>query len=672
LSAASAAPADGSRALSTVREAIMRVIGTAGHVDHGKSTLVQALTGIHPDRLKEEREREMTIDLGFAWISLPTGKSGESEDVGIVDVPGHRDFIENMLAGVGGIDAALFVVAADEGVMPQTREHLAILDILQINGGVVALTKIDLVGENEQSRAEWLDLVEADLTHVLQKTVLQDAPIVRVSARMGWGISELKDALSACLAERSPRPDLNRPRLPIDRVFTIAGFGTVVTGTLLDGRLQVGDEIEILPTGLRGRVRGLQTHKQKEQVAVPGSRTAINISGVATDELQRGQVVARPGSYRGTQRLDVHFRLLPDVSRPLKHNTDVKLFIGSAEVVARVRLLGIEELVPGDQGWLQLELAQPVVAMRGDRYILRRPSPGETLGGGAVVDPHPKERHKRFATETLERLEALAQGTPADILLQSLLTSGAVTLRDLAARSNLDADQVRQAVSELLAAEQMIVLEGDAVEPRPDDLIVSRSLWEQIARRVIQEIDAYHKNYPLRRGMPREELKSRLKDLLRASPRLFNAALRRLVSESQLQEAGPLVHRPGHAIQFSPQQEQNIQRLMARFAASPYAPPSVKECQSEVGEDVLAALLDLERLVAVAPDVIFRQEDYARMVADVRRLIQQNGSLTVAQARDHFNTSRRYVLAFLEYLDAIGITTRQGDERKLRPGTSQT
>jgi selenocysteine-specific elongation factor len=644
----------------------MRVIGTAGHVDHGKSTLVQALTGIHPDRLKEEREREMTIDLGFAWITLPAGGAGEAEEVGIVDVPGHRDFIENMLAGVGGIDAALFVVAADEGVMPQTREHLAILDLLRVNGGVVALTKIDMVGEDEQSRAEWLDLVEADLLAVLQNTVLQGAPIVRVSARMGWGIPELKAALSACLAERPPRPDLNRPRLPVDRVFTIAGFGTVVTGTLLDGRLQVGDEVEILPTGLRGRVRGLQTHKQKEQVAVPGSRTAVNISGVAIDELQRGQVIAHPGNYRSSQRLDVHFRLLPDVSLPLKHNTDVKLFIGAAEVVARLRLLGVEELAPGKEGWLQLELAEPVVAMRGDRYILRRPSPGETLGGGAVVEPHPKGRHKRFAAETLDRLEALARGTPTDILLQSLLASGAATFKDLAARSNLDASQVRQATQELLAAGQMLVLEGETAAPRPDDLIVSLNLWEQITARVAQEIDAYHKAYPLRRGMPREELKSRLKDLLRPAPRLFNAALRRLVAQAKLQEAGPLVHRPGHAIRFTPAQEQNIQRLMARFAASPYAPPTVKECQSEVGEDVLAALIDLERLVAVAPDVLFRQEDYARMVADVRRMIQQNGSLTVAQARDHFNTSRRYVLAFLEYLDAVGITTRQGDERRLK------
>ena len=644
----------------------MRVIGTAGHVDHGKSTLVQALTGIHPDRLKEEREREMTIDLGFAWITLPAGASGQAEEVGIVDVPGHRDFIENMLAGVGGIDAALFVVAADEGVMPQTREHLAILDLLRINGGVVALTKIDLVGEDEASRDEWLDLVEADLLGVLQNTVLQDAPIVRVSARMGWGLVELKAALSACLAERPPRPDLNRPRLPIDRVFTIAGFGTVVTGTLLDGRLQVGDEVEILPTGLRGRVRGLQTHKQKEQVAVPGSRTAVNISGVALDQLQRGQVVAHPGHYRGSQRLDAHFQLLPDVSLPLKHNTEVKLFIGAAEVVARLRLLGVDELAPGEEGWLQLELAEPVVATRGDRYILRRPSPGETLGGGVVVEPFPKGRHKRFATDTLAALETLAQGTPADILQQSLLAAGAAAFKDLAARSNLEVEQVRQAAQELLAAGQMLVLEGEVSAPRPDDLVASHNLWEQIAQRSIQEVEAYHKTYPLRRGMPREELKSRLKDLLRPSPRLFNAALRRLVAENSLEETGPLVHRPGHVIHFTPQQEQNIQHMMARFTANPYSPPTVKECQSEVGEDVLAALIDLERLVAVAPDVIFRQEDYTRMVGDVRRLIQQNGSLTVAQARDHFNTSRRYVLAFLEYLDAIGVTTRQGDERKLK------
>jgi selenocysteine-specific elongation factor len=637
----------------------MRVIGTAGHVDHGKSTLVQALTGIHPDRLKEEREREMTIDLGFAWLTLPSGPSGAIEEVGIVDVPGHRDFIENMLAGVGGIDAALFVVAADEGVMPQTREHLAILDILQIQGGVVALTKIDLVGEDQASRDEWLELVEYDLRQVLSGTILEGAPIVRLSARAGLGISDLKTALAGCLSERPPRPDFRRPRLPIDRVFTIPGFGTVVTGTLVDGNLQVGDEIEILPTALRGRVRGLQTHKQKEQIAVPGSRTAVNISGVALDLVQRGGVVAHHGDYHATQRLDVRFRLLPDVSQPLKHNTEVKLYIGTAEAVARLRLLGTEELLPGQEGWLQLEAYTPLVAMRGDRYILRRPSPGETLGGGTVIDPDPKGRHRRFAAETLHRLEALARGTPDEVLLQALVALGAAPLREVIARSNLEVFAASQAVQQLRASGQMLELEGE-------ELVIGQGAWQRLSGRAVAEVSTYHQNNPLRRGMPREELKSRLKDATRPSPRLFNAALRKLVADGLLAEAGPLVFLPTHAIRFSPQQQTRIDALLRRFAASPYSPPSAKECQSDVGEDVLAALIDLGDLVAVAPDVVFRQVDFQRMVADVRRLIAQNGSLTVAQARDHFNTSRRYVLAFLEYLDSTGVTTRQGDERKLK------
>ncbi|MBE0697429.1 MAG: selenocysteine-specific translation elongation factor, partial [Anaerolineaceae bacterium] len=383
----------------------MHVIGTAGHVDHGKSTLVAALTGIHPDRLKEEQEREMTIDLGFAWMALPGG-----EQVGIVDVPGHRDFIENMLAGVGGIDAVLFVVAADEGVMPQTREHLAILDLLQVESGIVVLTKADMIED-----AEWFELVEADVRQVLQGTVLANAPIIRVSAKTGAGLDALSAALETCLAGRPARSDLGRPRLPIDRVFTIAGFGTVVTGTLIDGRLKLGEEVEILPSGLRGRIRGLQSHKRKEQAAVPGSRTAVNVTGLEVEQINRGDILAYPGKYHSTRLLDVHFRLLSDASGPLKHSSEVKFYLGTAEILARVRLLGTEELKPGEEGWLQLELREPTLAVRGDRYILRRPSPGETLGGGVVVDPQPKGRYRRFAEGMLERLEALLAGSPADI-----------------------------------------------------------------------------------------------------------------------------------------------------------------------------------------------------------------------------------------------------------------
>lgn len=644
----------------------MRVIGTAGHVDHGKSTLVEALTGIHPDRLKEEREREMTIDLGFAWLTLPTGLSPEGEEVGIVDVPGHRDFIENMLAGIGGIDAALFVVAADEGVMPQTREHLAILDILQIPGGVVALTKIDLL--EEAGRDDWLDLVEADLRQILTGTVLEEAQVVRVSARSRAGIDDLKSALSACLAQRPPRPDLNRPRLPIDRVFTMPGFGSVVTGTLADGSLKVGDELEILPSGLRGRVRGLQTHKRKEQTAVPGSRTAVNISGVAVDQVQRGDVVAHPGDYIPSQRLDVFFRLLPEASGTLKHNTQVKLFIGAAEVLGRLRLLGSEEVAPGQEAWLQLELGRPVVAMRGDHYILRRPSPGETLGGGRVVDPHPKGRHKRFSQSTLESLATLAKGGASDILLEAALALGAAPLKAVIARSNLDVQAADQAVAEALQAGLLVVLDQgqEASNTSPDRLVMHASAWDQHARHMLGELEAYHKAFPLRLGMPREEYKSRLKEATRASTRLFPEALRRLESQGEILESGPLVLRKGHEIRLSPQQEQAVESLLAKFAEAPYSPPTLKDCQAEVGEELVSALIDLGKLVAIPPDVAFRKQDYDRMVAEVKNLAQQRGSFTVAEVRDHFNTSRRYVLAFLEHLDAMGITVRQGDVRRFK------
>jgi len=637
----------------------MRVIGTAGHVDHGKSTLVEALTGTHPDRLQEERDREMTIDLGFAWLELPSG-----EEVGIVDVPGHRDFIENMLAGIGGIDAALFVVAADEGVMPQTREHLAILDLLQIKGGVVALTKIDLIDDNSDARSEWLDLVEEDLWHVFSGTVLEDAPIVRVSARTKEGIPELLKALDDCLAGKPARLDLGRPRLPVDRVFTIAGFGTVVTGTLSDGQLCVGDEVSILPGNLRGRVRGLQTHKREQDIAIPGSRTAVNISGVPKDRIMRGDVIAHPGDYTPTRRVDVEFKLLPDISQPLMHNTEVKLFLGAAEVVARVRLLGLEQLIPGDRGWLQLELSQAVVAVRGDRYILRRPSPGETLGGGIIADPHPKGRHKRFAAGLIKRLEAYAQGTPADVLMQALISLGAAPVREVVEKSSLEREPAEQALSKLFQSGQIVILDAstDDLTPTGNTLIVSQGNWKLSSDRIIAEVERYHEGQPLRLGMPREELKSRLNQ----GSRVFNASLSKLVIEGSLEESGPLVLLPGHKIRFNEQQEKSVNELLLIFSNSPYSPPSVKEAKLAVGEAVYSALCDLGVLVQVSPDVVFRREDYHKMVDEITGLLQNQGTLSAAQVRDHFNTSRKYVLALLEYLDSAGITMRQGDVRKLK------
>lgn len=632
----------------------MRVIGTAGHVDHGKSTLIEALTGYHPDRLKEEREREMTIDLGFAWLDLPAG-----EPIGIVDVPGHRDFIGNMLAGIGGIDAALFVVAADEGVMPQTREHLAILDILQIFGGVIALTKIDMVSD-----LEWLDLVEEEVRGVVSGTVLKDAPIVRVSARNGTGLKELLIALEAVLQEKPPRQDLGRPRLPVDRVFSISGFGTVVTGTMNDGHLRVGDEVEILPEGTRGRIRGLQTHKEKEDIAIPGSRTAVNISGVGIDDIERGNVVAHPGDYQPTRRMDLKFRLLADLSQALRHNTEVKLFIGSAQVLGRARILGQEEIQPGHMGWLQLETRDPVVAMRGDRYILRRPSPGETLGGGSVVDPHPKGRHKRFTSGIVERLEMLSAGEPEDIYLQTLAALQVAPLRTVTQKSNLESSPAQEAFEKLYSKGDIILLEaqGGSLSVNSDILITTRGYWDQISATTLAAVSNYHQSNPLRRGMPKEELKSKLK----VTPRLFSGMVAKLKQENQIEEEGPILRLPSHAIKFSPQQEENINNLLHQFSLSPYSPPPIKESKTVVGEDVYQAMIDLEILVPVSPEVVFKKEDYDQMVGEIKTLLSKEGTISAAQVRDHFNTSRRYALALLEHLDDIGLTIRTGDVRRLK------
>lgn len=630
----------------------MHVIGTAGHVDHGKSTLISALTGTHPDRLKEEKEREMTIELGFAWLNLPDG-----EEVGIVDVPGHRDFIGNMLAGIGGIEAVLLVIAADEGIMPQTREHLAILDLLQIKTGIVVITKIDLIED-----PDWLDLIEEDIRSILAGTVLADAPMVRVSSRTKVGLDSLTSLISAVLERTPARPDLGRPRLPIDRVFSMSGFGTVVTGTLQDGNFQTGEEIEILPAGLTGRIRGLQGHNKKEGIAVAGSRTAINISGLNIEEIQRGDVVVHPGQYHPGRILDVNFRLLPDVNGAIKHGSEVKLFIGTSETIAKIRLLGVETLEPGQSGWLQLELRSPVIALRGDRFILRRPSPSETLGGGTIVDPNPKNRHKRFSVEEIQKLETLERGSPAEILLQSSLALGPAQIKDVIFHSKLGQDEAQLAIDELKNEQKIICLDGDEPNTSREKLIISRIQWNNFAEKIDQLISDHHRNQPLKPGISREELKSRLK----LSTQVNNLILSKLASEKLIIEKGSLVAKPGFEVSFNQSQQASIKKLMQDFSRSPFSPPSIKECETEVGEDVLNALIESGELKQVSPEVVFRNQDYQTLVEKVQQFIEQKGQITVADARDLFGTSRRYVLALLEYLDSISITVRDGDSRRLR------
>ena len=657
----------------------MHVIGTAGHVDHGKSTLVHALTGIDPDRLREEKEREMTIDLGFAWLTLPNGES-----VGVVDVPGHRDFIENMLAGVGGIDAALFIVAADEGVMPQTREHLAILDLLGVDRGIVALTKLDMA-ESE----EWVELVAADVSETLEGTALEGAHIIPVSARTGKGLDELTTALQEMLSQVEPRRDRGRPRLPVDRVFSISGFGTVVTGTLADGCFEVGQEVEILPQGLKARVRGLQTHKQKVERVSPGSRVAMNLTGVGKADLKRGDVVTTPGWLRPTVLVDVQLRYLPDTlrlpfdsaqgkgsgqaQRPLRHNTQIKFFSGAAETPARVRILGQETLPPGQTGWAQLRLQEPITLVKGDRFIVRRPSPPTTVGGGVVVDPNPGRRHRRFRPEVLDRLETLAQGSPAEILLQALERQGPTLVRDLLSASGLG-DAAPDALAQLLndpatssgqGGEAVLLGPQTSIQyPVPSNqLLAARSWWLAWVEQLSSDLSAYHKQFPLRVGMGREALRSKLK----LDPKVFNASLARAVTEGLIVDEGATVRLPSHEVQFSPDQQRQVDALLARFRSQPYTTPSVKESVAAVGEEVLGVLVGRGDLVQVSPEVLFLPQTYEEVVTRIRAHIEREGSITLAQTRDMLKTSRKYAQGLLEHLDETGVTKRVGDERVLRP-----
>ena len=621
----------------------MYVIGTAGHVDHGKSALVAALTGIHPDRLKEEREREMTIDLGFAWLTLPNG-----EPVGVIDVPGHRDFIENMLAGVGGIDAALLVVAADEGVMPQTREHLAILDLLQIQSGLIALTKADLV------EADWLELVGGEVRAAVHGTALTDAPMLSVSARTGLGLDQLKHQLQALLAERPQRRDVGRPRLPIDRVFSLAGFGTVVTGTLSDGTLALGDDIEILPAGLTARVRGLQTHKTKLERATPGRRLAVNVTGLEVNQIQRGMVLTHPNTFTPTTFIDARFRHLPDVDLPLKHNAEVKFFVGAAEVVGQVRLLETDSLAPGASGWIQLALAEPVVVAKGDRFILRRPSPGATIGGGVIVDPH-ATRQRRRAPAVLARLETLARGTPGEILLQALDALGPASLKDAIAKAGLDSTAAAEALAEVRASNDLIQLESDS-------LVISRIGWNTFERELRELLGTYHAAHPVRAGMPREEVKSRL----RLAPKVFAALMARTLESNVVIANGPTLALATHRVTFSPAQQSKIDSLLSDFHRDPHNTPSMKDCAARVDDEALMALMEQGTLTQVSPEVLLLSETYGVMVERIKSHLRANGKITVAEVRDVFTTSRKYALALMEHLDALGVTKRVGDERVLK------
>ncbi len=616
----------------------MRVIGTAGHVDHGKTTLVRHLTGIDTDRLAEEKARTLTIDLGFAWLTLPDG-----EQLGIIDVPGHRDFIENMLAGVGGIDAVLLVIAADEGVMPQTREHLAILDLLGIEAGLVALSRVDLVED-----PEWLDLVEDDVRELLADTCLADAPILPVSATTGVGMDALLTQLAALPGQRPSRQDFGQPRLPIDRVFTMSGFGTVVTGTLGGGSLRVGDEVELQPGDMRGRIRSLQCYQQKVNEAWPGSRVAVNISGLTKADVTRGHVLTGPGQLKPTTLADVRLRYLPTASRPLSHNAEVKFFSGTCEAVAQARLLEGDALAPGETGWLQLRLASELPLNIGDRFILRWPSPAETTGGGTVLDPHPGRHWRRNQPQVLQRLRILSDGKPEERVTLAARGRSPRSRDDLMRLSGLAPLAFDHALENALQAETVTSL--------PDGRLLATEDRDSLMREMRELLAARHRQFPLRRGMQREDLRSTLE---------IEAGLLGFLldSDAEVHARADVVNLRGHKVRFSAEQQARVQELKARLQAQAFTPPSWLEATSIAGEELLLALVEEGALVRVSPEVFFSRDSWQKMLRATMEIIEEDGSVSASQLRDRFDTSRKYVIALLESLDEARITRREGDVR---------
>ena len=615
----------------------MYVLGTAGHIDHGKSLLVKALTGIDPDRLREEKERGMTIELGFAWLKLPSGR-----EVSIVDVPGHERFVRHMLAGVGGIDVALLIIAANEGVMPQTREHLAILDLIELKRGIVVITKKDLVDE------ELLSLVRMEIEELIAPTTIFGAPIVAVSALTGDGLPELVAAIDKLLDTTEPRPDLGRPRLPIDRIFTIAGSGTVVTGTLIDGSLSVGEEVEIVPPGLKSRIRGLQTHKSKINTAVPGSRVAANLVGVTTAQLQRGDVVTKPGWLFPTDLLTVKLKLISYLKRPLRHGAEVSFHSLAAEAMAKVRLLEADELRPGESTWAQLSLERPLAVIDGDRYIIR--SPIETLGGGGVIDARAR-RLRRFRPEIIENLKLRDCGTDAEVIMAVLETAQPLEFFALMARAHLPAEKISSVIESLIASGRILAIGED--EHR---ILWTASGWQRLSQKALAAFADYHKKYPARSGMPRAELGTRLK-----LGNFTATAVDNLVKLGVLVEEGGHLRLPGHRVQLTSAQQARIDVFMKSLAVSPYAPPSdlIPE------PDLLNLLVAQGRVVKVSDNVVFAAPVYREMVAKITARIKDKGKITLGELRDMFGTSRKYAQALLEYLDGEKVTRRVGDDRVL-------
>ncbi|GAB6273516.1 MAG: selenocysteine-specific translation elongation factor [Peptococcaceae bacterium] len=622
------------------------VIGTAGHVDHGKTMLVKALTGIDTDRLKEEKERGISIELGFASLLLPDGKRA-----GIVDVPGHEKFVKHMLAGTGGIDLVLLVIAADEGVMPQTREHMDIIQLLQVKHGVIALNKIDLVDE------EWLALVREEVREFLASTGLKDAPLVEVSAVTGKGLAELRSALNQaavfCRQEKKS-VDYGKVRLPIDRVFSVAGFGTVVTGTLWSGLISPGDNLTIMPPEIPVRVRGLQVHGESVAAAKAGQRVAVNLSGVEKSDIVRGHVLASPKVFFPSNRFDARLFLLPHANKALKHRARVRLYLGTAEVLGRVRLLDREELHPGETAYIQMELEEIMVALKNDRFIIRSYSPILTIGGGTVIDPG-SPRHKRRRPEILQMLELKDHGTPEEIVMSYLIKQAALlTLKELSTPKEI--------IFALTAAGKIKVITGDNQE-----YFVVTIIYHSWVEKIKAHLQFFHRQYPLREGCPREDLRARFFSSF--SPRLFQFLLRTMAQENIIKLSGQAVALAGFIPQLAGEQQKIVRQIENIYQERACQPPSWPELVKQMGmnenqaQELREFLFRQGTLIKITDELYFHGVVFNQIKKLIKNYLQEKKEISISEARDLLNTSRKYVLPLFEYLDREHLTLRVGDKR---------
>ncbi len=628
------------------------ILGTAGHIDHGKSSLVKALTGTDPDRLKEEKERGITLDLGFASLDLPGGNR-----LGIVDVPGHEGLIKNMLAGVGGIDIVMLVIAADEGIMPQTREHLAICDLLHVKKGLIALTKIDMVEK------EWLVLVQDEVRDFVKGTFLEKSSLVPVSSKTGENLPVLIQELARLAGEVTPKSSNGILRLPIDRVFTMKGFGTVITGTLLSGTISVDQEVEILPNGIKTKVRGIQTHNQVVQRSVAGQRTAVNLQGVEKDLLTRGDTIVSAGFFAPTKTLDAKLGLLEQAPRGLTTGSRIRFYNSTQEAIGRVALLGTNELVPGHEAYVQFRFERPVIVQQGDRYIIRFYSPMETLGGGMILNPHPRRHKQATIQESLKNLGILEQGTNEERLSLFISGKGLAGMEEAEAIGTIAADK-----QDVIAALASLAQNKTAL--RVDNLYLHSTQLTALEKKALHIIGKYHEEHPLKPGLEKEELKGMLR--IRLSPKVLNVTIDGLIKKKQVETDGTRLRLPGFKAAVGKDQSVVKDRIVDAIRKGGSQPPLREELPALLSiterdaRDLLKLLAEEGRTVRINDSLHLDKGIIEKIRTDLKKYLEDKKEITMAEFRDLAKTSRKFAVPIMEYFDSQKLTQRVGDKRVLR------